>query len=164
MSLVNHAPEQDTQPPQAPARKWYRKPIVLIPAVVITAAIAGGTVAGALGGTSHPANAAAMVKADGYTVAYNLTPAQVATEFGDAAPYVTSAAVGLDAKGNAEVDVYFTPQGITILNAGVALEHTTFSAALGQAVPGAAVTVNGDVIRMDAPASAVSGAGGLGTP
>lgn len=171
---ATHTP-QDIQPEPAVTRKsWYRRPAVLIAAAAFTAAAAAGGITGTmLTGSGHhagtgtapaavsqPADATAMVKADGYTtMTYTLPPATITSDFGSAAPYVTSAAGGLDAAGNAEVDIYLTPQGIATLDAGAAAEGTTVSAALGADLPGAAVTVNGDVIRIDAPESALSGLG-----
>lgn len=161
-----------TQPePAAAVRKsWYRKPAVIIAAAAFTAAAVAGGITGTmltgrvtgavLHGTSQPATATAMVRADGYTtMTYTLPPATIAADFGSAAPYVTSAAAGTDAAGNAEIDIYLTPQGTATLNTEAAAENTTVSAALGTALPGAAVTVNGDVIKIDAPASALSGLG-----
>jgi hypothetical protein len=161
-----------TQPePAAAIRKsWYRRPAVLIAAAAFTAAaVAGGitgtmlsgTVTGTvLHGTSQPADATAMVKADGYTtMTYTLPPAQITSDFGSAAPYVTSAAAGTDAAGNAEIGIYLTPQGMATLNSDAAVEGTTVSAVLGTAIPGATVTVSGGVIKVDAPASALSGLG-----
>ena len=52
-----------------------------------------------------------------------------------------------------------TPAGITLLNTAAAAEGTTVSVALEQAMPGATVTVTGDVLRVDAPESALSGLG-----
>ena len=62
---ATYAPQEVQPEPAATAkRRWYRRPLVIIPAVALTAVIAGASVGAALGG-SHPANAAAMVRADG---------------------------------------------------------------------------------------------------
>ena len=168
---ATYAPQEVQPEPAAVRKSWYRRPAVIITAAAFTAAAVAGGITGTmltgrvtgavLHGTSQPATATAMVKADGYTtMTYTLAPAQVAADFGSAAPYVTSAAAGEDAAGNAEVDIILTPQGIATLDTGAAAEGTTVSAVLGAVLPGAAVTVSGDVIRIDAPASALSGLGG----
>ena len=158
---ATYAPQEvQPQPAATVKRRWYRRPLVIIPAAAVTALVIGASVGAALGG-SRPANAAAMVKADGYTVeTVTLTPAQITAEFGPIAPYVTSAAGGINAQGSAEMDVFMTPQGITLLNTAAAAEGTTVVVALEQAMPGATVTVTGDVLRVDAPESALTGLSG----
>jgi hypothetical protein len=103
-------------------------------------------------GSNGPSSAASVVTGDGYAhITQNATRrAQVTADFGTGANSfgqdVTSTASGINDSGGEEV--------VLIMNAAGTSQVTPFRALLQAALPGTAVTVSGNVLKVDGSQSA----------
>lgn len=106
---------------------------------------------------ASPADASAVLTADGYTPVLTESQADIASSFGEAAPYVASAAGGIDSSGNEEVAVVVSDEGVSLMGGPPAVVS-----GLEADIPGSTVTVTAQgpayVIRVSGPESAFGSA------
>lgn len=116
--------------------------------VTATPSAASATASPAVPAVAPPGPASAILEDNGYTLAENMTPGQITCYMGWAAPYVTSAAIGVDPAGGAEAVVTFTPAGMAILDSRAGGDLSSYAESR---LPGDTVAVNGDILTIDFP-------------
>lgn len=116
--------------------------------VAIAAGIAG-TAAACSSSPSAPPTATSVLQSNGYTVLENLSPSQIQSTFGSAAPDISSAAAGSNSGGNLEVALVLNSQGQAEVQAAQSQLQSEIASS-----PGLSLSVNGAVLTVSGSESA----------